>query len=31
MPPEAFERAHRSSGLITTVGFIVAFVIGRAG
>jgi zinc transporter, ZIP family len=31
MLPEAFERAHLYAGLITTVGFIVAFVIERAG
>lgn len=31
MIPEAFERAHLYSGLIATLGFIVAFAIGRAG
>jgi ZIP family zinc transporter len=30
MVPEAFERAHLLAGLVTTVGFILAFGIGRA-
>lgn len=30
MVPEAFERAHLLAGLVTTVGFILAFTIGRA-
>lgn len=30
MIPEAFERTHLYAGLIATVGFIVAFAIGRA-
>ena len=31
MIPEAFERAHLSAGLIATLGFIIAFAIGRSG
>jgi zinc transporter, ZIP family len=31
MIPEAFERAHLYAGLITTVGFMAAFVVERAG
>ena len=31
MIPEAFERTHLYAGLIATVGFLTAFVIGRAG
>ncbi|VTR75957.1 ZIP family metal transporter [Cellulomonas hominis] len=31
MIPEAFERAHLFTGLITTAGFIVAFALSRAG
>jgi ZIP family zinc transporter len=31
MIPEAFERAHLFTGLITSVGFLVAFGISRAG
>ncbi|TRW46113.1 ZIP family metal transporter [Georgenia yuyongxinii] len=31
MIPEAFERAHVLTGLIATVGFVVAFAISRAG
>ncbi|WP_202977728.1 hypothetical protein [Nocardioides daphniae] len=30
MIPEAFERTHLYAGLIATVGFILAFSIGRA-
>ena len=30
MIPKAFERAHLYTGLTTTVGFFVAFAIGRA-
>jgi ZIP family zinc transporter len=30
MIPEAFERTHLYTGLIATVGFIVAFAIERA-
>ncbi|MDT0202267.1 ZIP family zinc transporter [Nocardioides sp. AE5] len=30
MIPEAFEKAHLSTGLIATLGFITAFAIGRA-
>ncbi len=30
MIPEAFEKAHLYAGLITTIGFLTAFVIGRA-
>ncbi|WP_201467199.1 ZIP family metal transporter [Janibacter melonis] len=31
MIPEAFERTHMYAGLIATLGFLTAFVIGRAG
>jgi zinc transporter, ZIP family len=31
MIPEAFERTHLYAGLIATLGFLTAFVIGRAG
>ena len=31
MIPEAFERTHLYAGLITTLGFLTAFTIGRAG
>ncbi len=31
MVPEAFERAHLFTGLITTVGFLAAFALERAG
>ncbi|WP_353648433.1 ZIP family zinc transporter [Nakamurella sp. A5-74] len=31
MIPEAFERTHLYAGLITTLGFLTAFVISRAG
>ena len=31
MIPEAFERAHALTGLITAVGFVVAFTISRTG
>jgi zinc transporter, ZIP family len=31
MIPEAFERTHLYAGLLATVGFLTAFVIGRAG
>lgn len=31
MVPEAFERTHALTGLITTLGFLVAFVIHRSG
>ncbi len=31
MIPEAFERTHALTGLITAAGFLTAFVIGRAG
>jgi ZIP family zinc transporter len=31
MIPEAFERAHLLTGLITTVGFLVAFTVHRLG
>ena len=30
MIPEAFERAHLYAGLLATIGFLVAFTIGRA-
>ena len=30
MIPEAFERAHLYTGLITTLGFLLAFVLDRA-
>ena len=30
MIPEAFERTHLYTGLITTLGFVVAFAIDRA-
>ncbi|WP_245961987.1 hypothetical protein [Stutzerimonas urumqiensis] len=31
MIPEAFERAHNAAGLITAVGFLVAFALSRIG
>ncbi|GAB3678346.1 ZIP family metal transporter [Angustibacter aerolatus] len=31
MIPEAFERAHAATGLITALGFLTAFAIGHAG
>ena len=31
MIPEAFERTHLYAGLIATVGFLMAFSLGRAG
>jgi ZIP family zinc transporter len=31
MIPEAFERAHMFTGLVTTLGFLTAFAISRAG
>jgi ZIP family zinc transporter len=31
MIPEAFERAQMVTGLITTLGFLTAFTIGRLG
>ena len=31
MIPEAFERTHLYAGLIATLGFLTAFIIGRAG
>ena len=31
MIPEAFERTHLYAGLIPTLGFLTAFVIGRSG
>ena len=31
MIPEAFERTHLYAGLLSTVGFLTAFTIGRAG
>jgi ZIP family zinc transporter len=31
MIPEAFERAHLATGLITAVGFLVAFALSQAG
>ncbi|MET0928499.1 MAG: ZIP family zinc transporter, partial [Aeromicrobium sp.] len=30
MIPEAFEKAHLYAGLLTTIGFLLAFTIGRA-
>jgi ZIP family zinc transporter len=30
MIPEAFEKAHLYAGLLATIGFLVAFTIGRA-
>ena len=31
MIPEAFERTHLYTGVITSLGFLVAFGISRAG
>jgi zinc transporter, ZIP family len=31
MIPEAFERTHIYAGLITTLGFLTAFILGRSG
>jgi hypothetical protein len=30
MIPEAFEHAHMETGLVTAVGFLVAFTVERA-